>query len=451
MRKMPLYILLLVTTVFLSACRKQQDKEEVAPSTLPVEYYPDGSLKFLRELKVPDAENIVYDSLTRNFTISLPTNFSKDEINLNLSLYGGIGLLDSTESLTESTGIKFSYKGSKPLRFQLRATDGEEMTYQVYVTVAGQPRVQLPNTDIPLYSGSFALPLKIISGIGTTPSAPGQPTPGVKFIDPKSEWVMEGFYQDNQIHAYIPDVSKLMSLTSLTLEINFGDKKKAVLERVRFVRGLPRAHLQGFDNILFSKTDSITVYGGYFSPNEKYEVRFSSDFLSQPVSREMRYVDSAIVAGSLPFNIAPGSYLATFYEGNKVIGKSSVYFSEDKTHSVETIWKGQLQQALTRNTERLSFRKGDIFYAKPWPPKYSMSSTTAFNEKDLPDLRMKNGTMVMDLRPQLVVVHWAVAGLRFSVGKYSVPANLPAGIYQASLVFPDKKESKPYWSKITVR
>jgi hypothetical protein len=57
---------------------------------------------------------------------------------------------------------------------------------------------------------------------------------------------------------------------------------------------------------------------------------------------------------------------------------------------------------------------------------------------------------VLDLKPQLATVNWAVAGLTFSIGQYTMPDNIASGSYQVTLVFPDKQESKPYWSKISI-
>jgi hypothetical protein len=417
------------------------------------EYYPDGSSKFLKDFKVAEAEKIIYDSLTRNFTINLPQNFSADAISINLSLYTGVRLLDSAAAPISETIIKFAYKGSEPLRFGLQETKGSKVFYTVYVNVAGQPNIQLVNNEIPINSGPISLPVKIISGLGTTPSIPGLSNPTVKLLDRKTGYSLDGSYYNNLIYAYIPDASKLIASAALALEINFGNGKKAVFENLKFKRGLPKANLSGYENILIPKSDSMLVYGGYYSPGEKYTVRFSSDFVTLPISKEMKYLDSMRISNILPKDIPDGSYLVTFYEAENIIGKTSLYFSANKTHSIETIWKGAPELALSRNTEKISLKKGDIFYAKPWPPVYGTSSGSAstFNVKDLPALRMKSAATTMDLKPELTLVTWAVAGLTFSIGKYTVPENLAAGSYDATLVFPDNQESKPYWSKIEVR
>jgi|GEM_PF-5851657 len=446
------FILLLTATSFLWYCKKQAAVEEVVPQQGQGEYYPDGTAKFLKSLKVAEAEKITYDSLTKNFTVTMPTNFSADEITLALSFYSGISLLDSAGSAITATAIKFTYKGSDPLRFSLQETKGTKMLYTVYVNVPGQPNIELVNNEIPINAGPLDLPLRIISGLGTTPSTPGDSNPKVKLIDRKTNFTIEGTYYNKLIYAYIQDAGKLISSQNVALEINFAVGKKAVFENLKFKRGLPRASLSGNDNVLINKTDSILAYGGYYSRSEKYSVQFTNDFLSVPISLEMKFIDSLRISNA-PKDIPDGSYLLTFFEGDKAIGKSSVYFSASKSHSIETIWKGMPELALSRNTEKLSFKKGDAFYAKPWPPKYvsSSGSNSSFTDSDLQILKLKNGTVTLELKPELAVVTWAVAGFKFAIGKYTIPENILSGSYEATLVFADKQESKPYWSKIEIR
>ena len=451
MRKV-VFILLLTATNLLWSCKKQPAVEEVVPLPGQGEYNPDGKAKFLKSLTVAGSEKITYDSTTRNFIVSLPQNFSADDITLALSLYDGINLLDTTESVLTDTNIKFRYKGSDPLIFILQDSKGAKMLFNVYVNVPGQPKIELVTNEIPVNTGPLNLPLKIISGLGTTPSIPGEPNPKVKLVDRKTNYTIEGSFYDNLVYAYIQDAGKLIASQNLALEITFSAGKQVVFENLKLKRGVPRAELSGYDNVLVIKTDSILVFGGYYSPMEKYCVQFSSDFLPSPIRGEMKYIDLLRISNT-PKDVPDGSYLVTFYEGEKVIGKSSIYFSANKTHSIETIWKGSPDLALTRNTEKLSFKKGDVFYAKPWPPKYvsSSGSNASFTESDLQVLRLRNGSVNIELKPQLTVVTWAIAGFKFAIGKYMIPENIQAGSYEATLVFADKQESKPYWSKIEIR
>jgi hypothetical protein len=448
--KKRLSLLLLLMTVWCAGCKKQAAKDEVNPEEYPAEYDPDGKPKFLKELSVPGSTKISFDSLGRTFTVIMPENFGADQIQLVLSLYGGIQLLDGASARTDDKIIAFSYKGKEPLRFGLQEPKGTKKHFTVYVEVPGTPVIELLSTAVPLSSGPFQLPIKIVSGLGTTPAFPGQANPSVRFIDRKSGFQFDGAFYNNLVYANVTDAASLINARSLALEITFGGNKKVTFENITFKRGLPRAELYGYENVAIPKKDSIHVYGGFYSSSDQYTVEFSNDFLVKPIVRNLRYRDSLQMVSDIPQDIPEGSYLLTFYENEKIIGKNTLYFSPDKTHSIETIWRGSPEQALSRNTEPLNFKKGDIFYAKQWPPKYA-NSNTGFSEQDLPQVRLQNGSIVVDLTPQLVTVHWAVAGLTFSIGQYTVPANIKPGSYHASLLFPDKRESKPYWSKIVIQ
>lgn len=443
---------LMLIMLFMMACKKQSSQEEVTPDPNLVEYYPDGTPKFLKDVKVLGSEKIRIDTISKNISITLPQNFTADEISIMLTLYGGIKLLDSTMSQTAETSIRFAYKGSTPLKFALEEPKGTKAYYNVYIQVPGPSRIELQNKDIQVNSGPINIPLKIISGLGTIPSVPGEAFPTVKISDPISGLVVNGSFYGNQIYANI-DAGKLIAATSTVIEINFGNGNKVNFEGVRFRLGLPRATLGGIAKVLLLRTDTIAAQGGFYRAGELYQARFSSDFLSQPASLNMRFLDSLRLSTTLPSGIPDGSYLLTFYENDKAIGKTSVYLSANTTKAIETIWQGEPTLALTRNTERLSFRKGDPFYAKPWPLTYisGTASASAFNEKDLPLLRLKASNNVTDLKPQVTVVNWAVAGFSFAVGRYIIPSTTQTGSYEASLVFPDGVESKPYWSKIEVR
>jgi hypothetical protein len=448
--KKRLGLLLLLVSVLCAGCKKQAAKEEVIPNEYPAEYYPDGTPKFLKALSVPGSSSVSFDSLRGDFTIKMPDNYTSDQIQLVLSLYGGIQLLDSASARTDDKNIDFSYKGREPLRFGLQEPKGNKKFYTVYVEVPGTPVIELLSTTVPVSSGPFQLPIKIISGLGTTPAYPGQTNPSARFVDRKSSFQVDGTFYNNLIYANIKDAASLINTRTLALELTFDGNKKVTFENITFKRGLPKAELGGYENIAIPKIDSIRAYGGYYSALDRYTVQFSNDFLAKPIVRNMKYKDSLQIVSDIPQDIPEGSYLVTFYENEKIIGKNTVYFASEKTHSIETIWRGTPEQALIRNTNPLNFSKGDIFYAKQWPPKYA-NATSGFSELELPQVRLRNGSVVVDLPPKLVTVHWAVAGLTFSIGRYELPGNMQQGSYQATLVFPDKNESKPYWSKIVVQ
>lgn len=451
MRKI-VYIFLSLTIVLFICCNKKSNKDIVTPEGKPGEYNLDGSPRFLKSIAVSEAEKITFDSVGSNFTITLPKDYAQESINIKLSLYSDVKIEEGVSPAKSDTTLKFAFEGSAPLRLTLVAANGAKKGYLIYVNHTAQPQIELLNTEISINASFIKLPIKIITGVGTTPSAPTLKNPSIKLINRKNNAVIEGLFYNNLGEISISDISGLVNASQYALEIQFGNQKTFVFENIRFRRGLPSVTIAGYQNVLSPSKDSILAFGGYFSPAEKYQVEFSSDFLAQPVLQEMKFIDSSRVTTTLPKGIAEGSYLVTFYENKAAIGKNSLYLSESKTHSIETIWQGSPNNALSRNTTNSSFAKGETFYAKPWPLVFGSSSQlSSFNVKDLPILRLKSGATTVDLAPELTVVNWAVAGLNFSVGKYTIPKTIQSGSYQATLVFPDKIESKPYWSKIEIR
>jgi hypothetical protein len=303
---------LLVIVVFAN-CKKQSAKEEVVPGGNAAEYDLNGKSRFLKELSVPGSAKISFDSLTASFSVKMPENYAVDQIDILLSLYGGIKLLDSNAVGTADRKINFAYKGREPLRFSLQEPNGSKKNFTVYVEVPGTPVIELLSKSVPLSSGPIQLPIKIISGLGTTPAFPGQGNPSVRFIDRKSSYLIEGSFYNNLVYAHIQDAGMLINSRTLALELSFGEGKKVTFENITFKRGLPQAELLGYENILIPKTDGIRVYGGYFSSVERYTARLSSDFLPQPIVVNMKYTDSLQMSSEIPqdvpVGILPGYFL----------------------------------------------------------------------------------------------------------------------------------------------
>jgi hypothetical protein len=167
----------------------------------------------------------------------------------------------------------------------------------------------------------------------------------------------------------------------------------------------------------------------------------------------MKYLTISSLSNRIPVALAEGSYLVTFLENGKAMGKTSVYLSEQKINSIESIWTGSPDLALSRNTNRIVLSKGDMLFAKSSPVEYGSSSapTSFFNENKLPVLKLTAGAKSVSLKAQITVVTWAIAGFKFAIGQYTIPSDLVSGIYEATLVFPSTAESRPYWNKIEVK
>lgn len=437
---------------FLTNCKKEKDLIIAIPEPKPGEVITEEYPKFLKTLTVPGSEKIVFDSLNRAYIVTMPAGHKDDAININLSLYDGVKLADNTFASTNDTTIKFAYKGSLPLGITLQKSD-QWNSFNVFVQTSGPINIQMSYKDIPLNIGWIHFPFKVISGLGTIPSGPNQKNPTVKLINRNTNSSLEGLLGSDWKEMYFADMEKLLNTSKLTLEINFPGSSPLIFDDISFKRGLPEAFISN-NTFLYSRNDTINVHGGYFLPSEKYVVQFSNDHLANPISVEMDFKDMSAILTTLPKAIPAGSYLMSFYENGKIIGKNTGYVSDTAFNYIETIWKGNTYQSFSRNVERLSLNKGDVFYSKLIKPQFAYGSSgvapSSFDAKLLPDLRLKNSSVTIDLKSELIVVGWAVAGASLSVSKYIIPANLQSGFYEIIPLFAGK-EAKPYWSKVEIK
>ena len=452
MRRLALF-LSLIAIGFFSQCKKGTSDEEVIP--LPEIDNPDGMVSFLRKLSVPEAESVTFDSLRSGFSVKLPQGFDKDEIKINLSLFPGITLLDSTEREIADSTLVFRYKGNRPLGIVLsqKGTNERSVRYELFVEVIGSINIELTGKEISINTNNTYLPLKVISGLGTIPSKPDQQFPSIRLIDRAKNIISDGTVQSNLQSVFFQDVTRFLTSEKIALELTFEGSNSIIFEDILVKKGLPKA-IFPINSFKFSTTDTVKVGGGYFSPSAKYTAAFTNDFTNTPVIIDLVYSDLASLSGQVPKGVPEGSYLVTFYENGTEIGKSLGEFSENKLNSVETIWKGDLSLAFTRNTERITLNKGEIFYAKPSTVQYAWGTgvpVSSFDVKLLPLLRLANASSTIDLAPEVVVISWAIAGISYSIGKYTIPSGQTSGMYSVTYVYANQPVSKPYWSRLTVQ
>ncbi|MCF2495695.1 hypothetical protein [Dyadobacter chenhuakuii] len=441
------FLLLFISAACLSNCKK--DSNELGPD--PDTGKPFAPIQFLRSFDVTDSEKVTFDSVTKNYQISMPESYQSNSAELKMSLNKNVVLIDSLGKATTDSTITYNFKGNPPLSFTLRDKEDKFAgTFTVYFEIGGEPKVELLTKTITVNTNGFKTPFKFVSGVGTIPARPGQAAPIIKLTNPKTGFTDQTTYNQNQDNIVFESIDKLVGPDPVTMEVLFADKNPIKFEGVTFTRGEPISRISE-SKFVYSTKDSVFISGGYFLPSTKYTVKFTNDFVKTPATAALKYVSATnLNLEKFPANIPDGSYLLTFHEGEKQIGKGAIYVSNvATTKGIESIWKGDLTLALTRNVEPLTFKKGDTFYAKPSPVEYG-SSNTSFDVAKLPALRLKSGATTVDLKPALAVVNWATAGVSYPVGRYVVPANLAAGQYEVYAVFPDKTVSKPYWAKLRV-
>jgi hypothetical protein len=448
--KKSIYLFLLFA-VLISACKKDKALE-VGPKPEPETENPTKAGHFLKALTVTGVKEISFDSTNNSYMVSLPDTYKEEMAEVKLSMHSNIGLVDAKNAIGTDSIIRYKYQGTAPLRFELREKSNKGTFYfNVYFNFSGTPQVTLLKNEIPVNSQGIKFPLRFEANIGSIPSTPTQGGPIIKIMNKKTGFSTEAIIYDIDNVVNLDQAFNLITTDPLTLEVHFYNQEPVVFENVKFTRDLPNiSSIPGY-KFQYTYKDTITGAGGYFLPNEKYTVRFSNDFMGSPVTGTMRFNDAAkLTLDTIPANLSEGSYLISFYEKDKLLGQTNINVSNFSTNCLETIWKGDISENLNRNVTPLSFSKGDIIYAKSQPLDYG-SSSTKFDVNRLPRLRLKSSAKTVDLTPELVVYNWAIAGTSYPLGKYKIPADLPAGEYIVSGVYTNRYETTPYWSKMKIK
>jgi hypothetical protein len=447
MKKSMFTLLLLIG--FMTGCKKDQIIE-AEPEPGPEKESTAG--QFLKSLSVTGVQEITFDSISNSFYVSLPDTYNEAAAEVKVNMQPDIVLADSLEKPTTGNTILYPYKGTPPLRFQLRdKTDKKWFYFNVYFNFSGTPEIELLQKEIPINASGVNLPLRFNAKVGSIPSSVEQLGPTVKISNKKTGFFMESSYYELTAPLYLGAVQELITTDPLTLEFKFFNQTPVVFEGVKFVRGVPNLYQMPMYKFQYNYKDTLKAGGGFFIPQEKYTVKISSDFLTTPVTAAAQVKDpQQLTLDKIPANLPEGSYLVSFYEKETLLGKTSVHLSNFESNCLETIWKGDVNGALDRNVEPLAFSKGDVFYANSLPLEFGTANTN-FDVNKLPRLRLKSPGKTVDLAPKLVVYSWAVAGTSYSLGQYTVPSDLPAGEYAVSAIYTNRYESQPYWSKLKVK
>lgn len=450
--KNKIYTIIIVFS-FLLGCKKKDNLIEIAPKPDPEPEISMLAKDFLKTLDVTGAGKVQFDSVNNSFLVDLPDNFNNLKAEVKLTLQPDIFLLDSLDKATSDTVIHYRYSGAAPLSIRLRdKTERHEFYFQVYFNFTGPPSIELLNKEIPITSGPIRIPVRFTEKTGSIPRAPGVwGGISVKFINKKTGFSTGGDIGDFDTWIFFAGAHNFVSNDPFTLEIALYNHNPVVFEGIKFIRGLPAIFIYPSYKFDYNRNDTIKISGGFFLPEEKYTLTFSNDYMAIPITVPATVQDSgSLTVDKIPSMLANGSYLVSVYEKDKFAGAGNIYLSGDSTRKIETIWKGGLDAAVVRNTQRLVLNRGEEFYAKSWPVYYGGYGTN-FDVTRIPRLHLSSTAISVDLEPELAEYSWAIAGVRVGFGKYKIPASLPAGQYAVTGTFRDGAKTTPYWCRINVR
>ncbi|MCE7066951.1 hypothetical protein [Dyadobacter sp. CY326] len=445
MKKLLCYFVLL-NGLFLG-CTRDSRYLQIPPQGAQRLDAPD----LLRGFGVVGAEKVTYDSAHNAYMVIFPQSFNAEEAEIKLFLRQKVKLLDQAGNTTNNTTIRYRFQGNSPMNLSLKDTSNSNFCFdEIYFNFSGTPKIELLQKEIDVNASGIQLPFRLDFKQGSNPAAPGYDGNKIKITNKKTRISEETLFYKEDPRIYLANTTEFITSDPLSIEFSVYNQNSVVFEDIRFNRATPIAGVAATMLFQYIRQDTIVAHGGFFSPAEKYSVSISGVSLAAPITVPVRMTDaSTLKLDKIPANLPDGSYLLSYYEKDKPIGKGAVNISKSVTNVLESIWKGDLNKSLDRNVEQLKLKRGDFFYAKSAPLMF-IYPQAAFNVDHLPKLRLKSAGKTAELAPELAEYSWAIAGARFAVGKYTIPADLPSGAYIVTGLYPNKTESKPYWSSIEV-
>lgn len=436
----------------LISCDKDSRILQVAPKPDPI---PEGKMlaatELLRGVKVAGAEKITFDSLHNAYMVSFPQTYDAQLAEVTLSLKPGVQVLYDANEPTPDSTISYKFQRTSPLSFQLQKANNDFSIPSIYFNYSGTPKIELLQKEIAVNAAGIKLPFRFDVKQGSSPASYDFDGPFVKITNSKTGLTEEAHLYLEDPNVYLANAAALATGEPLSFEFRFFNQNPVAFEGIRFTRDTPIVGNFSYYPFQYERQDTIKASGGFFLPTQKYTVAFSNASMPVPATFPVRVNDNQLLTlDKIPANLPDGSYLLSYFENDKLLGKASFELARKETKSLESIWKGDLNLSPDRNVEQLSVSKGDEFYVKPTPLMFT-TPRVPFEADHLPRLRLKSAEKTFILVPEVAIYSWAMAGVSFALGKYTVPADLPSGEYMITGIYPDKTETKPYWSSLRVK
>lgn len=452
-----LLLLISASLICFFACqKKQKDTPEPGPDGITVTPLTDSA--FIQYIEVPGADKIVFDTALDAYQITLQAGYTANDIGIQFKLYPGSYL--NWSNTASNTFIDFTFKNKPPLRLQITTAFGHTKTYDFYVKHPGQLKAAIETgNEFELTSnGGFALSYDLITGIGTVPESPGAETKLIPTLtDGRSGKEIIGNTWFNAI--YFENAKQFEKSEQLSVVLRYGDKTFELAKNRKFRPVRSFVYLFG-DFPLFSAAPlnkPILISGAGFSAKSNYKVTIQSDFFSNAVTVPVTFSDSASLKCTLPSGIPDGSYTISVFENDTLVKSLvRVIARNEKEKAIGQIWVSQNDyfiSDLTYNYARkIVAEKGRAIYVNPFPAILGQMYA-AFNPyQALPELQLKNGGERITLKAEVKAdPSFADGSFKVYYGRYTIPAELTPGAYEARLSYPDKSVSMPFWNKIEVR
>jgi hypothetical protein len=454
-----LVLLLAVSVLLVLGCnRKDKNNPDPLPEEIKITELTDPD--FIQYIEVANSQKIVFDSALNAYIVTLAPNFVADEVNITFKFYPG-AFLSTGHSGKAANLIEFTHKNRPPLTFQVSSAAGKVNTYELYVQAPGPLKAAID----PMFNFRYgpqdycAIPIELISGIGTIPESPGSEIkPAGLLKDDKTGKEIAGGIARSYL--YFANASNLSTSENIRLTLKYGEKSLVLAENKKLAFQKSVVYLMG-DSPLFkplSLNKKTLIIGDGFSKNSHYTIKIESDFLQSAVTMPAIFEDSAQLSFILPASLQNGSYAVSVFDNEVLINSIVLTISMlEAEKSIGQIWltpndypvAGALNYFVAR---RVVLDKGRSLYASPFPAVLGTMYAGFDPSKTLPDLQLKNSGKTFTLKATVKSdPTYADGTMRFYYGQYTPTPDIPAGLYEARLLYPDLTVSSPFWSKIEVR
>lgn len=449
-------LLISASLICFFACQKKKDTPGPQPEEIKVTPLTDSG--FVQYIEVPGAEKIVFDSALDAYLITLQAGFTGSEIGIRFKLYPGAYL--GFKNTTSNTLIDFAFKNRPPLSLQISTPTQYIKTYQFYVRHPGPLKAAIDS----VYSfrltesGAFSVQYDLIAGVGTIPESPGSEAQlTAALTDDGSGRQISGNIWLNTI--YFENANPFKASRQLGITLRYGDKTLEVVKNRKFLPIRSLVYKIGDFPLLLAAplNQQVLISGAGFSAKDRYKVTVESDFLSNAVTVPATFADSASLRCTLPSGIPDGSYSVSIFQNDTLVNALVRTVSKnEKENAIGQIWVSQNDYFIDRPayhySRRIVAERGRTIYVNPFPAILGRMYSSFDPYQTLPDLQLTNAAKRITLKAVVRAdPSFADGTHHVYFGQYTLPTELPPGLYEARLAYQNQTTSVPFWSKIEVR
>jgi hypothetical protein len=461
--KIGLFLGLLCLGIAFQACKKSEVQKEQPIFELPNPENPEEGKNYLKTVAVKGGGKATWDTLTNIIQVVLPESYTDNLMSLDLTFHDGAGLQTPQEYLyIDKNNLGFIFKGAKPIEFGVSKKIGDRTFlkyYKVYVEHQGKLSAELlsPLEMQTIYEESKSVvyaAIRLISGVGTIPEYPDDSKKLIGGLSDlgKNIRTTGSAYAS---HVEFPNAQPLISSTSLSVSLTYGDKTFTFPNTYQPVRANVTATMHTFS--FFAKNKEIEISGGYFINGINYRVKVENAFTKEPMWVNAKFKTPAILNFEIPGTVANGDYLFGIYEGEHLLTSTNFLVSEENVpiKGIGKIWTEKTEapsgDILYKDSKRVSLNREQVFYADPKPWILGGYLGVFDPNRKMPDLELKNNdrTIIIPSKTKGDMAY-GDASIPLYYCEYKLPAEVSSGDYEARMVYENGEKSAPWWALIKV-